>query len=277
MKSLRIGSKLLNIDTPSVMGILNLTPDSFYDGGRYTNEVDIMNRVSEIIADGASIIDIGAMSSRPNSERITQDEEAQRLFPYIELIRKEYPNIVISVDTMHGEIVNRVLDTGVDIINDISAGKFDPTIVERVVKYQVGYVVMHMKGTPNMMQDDPTYDDVTLDILKFFTAKKKQLRSQGLTSIIFDPGFGFGKTVTHNYEILKKLNVFNILEQPILVGLSRKSMIYKPLGITSQEAKNGTTAVHMLALQNGAKILRAHDVKEAVETINLWKLYSDVT
>ena len=269
MNSLNCNGRLLNLDVPKVMGILNVTPDSFYDGGKYKTIDSALQKVGEMINNGASIIDIGGMSSRPGAEIIDVEEESKRILPILGEIARTYPEIIISIDTVHGEIAQRAIDNGASIINDISGGAIDSTIWKVAKDNNVPYILMHMKGTPNMMQSNPSYEDVVLDILKYLRDKIFELRNQGLIDIVIDPGFGFGKTINQNYKILKRLSSFKILECPILVGLSRKSMVYEFLNINSLEALNGTTAMHMVALQNGTKILRVHDVKEAVECVKI--------
>ncbi len=254
------------------MGILNVTPDSFYDGGKNNSIEASFAKAEEMIRDGAAIIDIGGMSSRPGAKIISQEEEMGRVLPIIELIKAKYPDQVISIDTVHGAVAKSAIDAGASIINDISAGSIDPTIIEVAIEKRVPYILMHMQGKPVDMQECPSYENVVMDILTFLKHKVHNLRKAGLVDIIIDLGFGFGKTVEQNYELLKSLSIYRILDCPMLAGLSRKSMIYNALDITAEESLNGTTALHMVALQNGAKILRAHDVKEAMQVIKLYKL-----
>ncbi len=268
--TLNCGGRLLAIDHPIIMGILNLTPDSFYDGGRYNTKKNILNRVEQILSEGAEIIDIGAFSSRPGSEKVSSQEESQRLFPALQIIRKKYPDTIISVDTYRSEIAKKtVSDFGVQLINDISAGEMDENMFQTMASLKVPYIMMHMLGTPKNMQKNPHYDNLMQDISDYFAKKIEELRFLGLNDIILDPGFGFGKTIDQNYELLKRLHEFKIFEFPLLVGLSRKSMIYKYLDTTPQEALNGTSVLHTIALLNGAHILRVHDVRQAMETIKL--------
>lgn len=271
MNSLNCNGRLLNLDEPVVMGIVNLTPDSFYDGGKHSSIDSALKIVSKMIDDGASIIDLGGMSSRPGAEIIDVEEESQRVLPVLAEINKVFPNLIISIDTVHGIIAQSAIDNGASIINDISGGAIDRSIWEVSKNNNVPYILMHMQGSPNTMQSNPKYGDVGLDILKYLRDKVIKLRKLGINDIIIDPGFGFGKTVDQNYELLSKLSSFRILDCPILVGLSRKSMIHKLLNINPQEALNGTTAAHMIALQNGAKILRVHDVKEARECVLIYQ------
>ena len=269
MNVLKANDKLLDLTTPKVMGIVNVTPDSFHRGSRIESTDQGLSVISKMIEDGASIIDLGGQSSRPRAERISDTEELKRMLPMVALARKEFPKVIISIDTFYSTVAKALIEEGIDMINDISAGSIDPAIFEVVGHSEVAYVLMHMLGTPMVMQDNPTYENVVLDILNFLTEKINICEKHGIYDVIVDPGFGFGKTVDQNYEILKKLSVFKMLDKPILAGLSRKSMIYKTLGSDSKQALNGTTALHMVALANGAKILRVHDVKEAKETITL--------
>ncbi len=262
--------KLLDLNTPKIMGILNVTPDSFFDGGRYTDQEKIYNRIKKLFDEGADIVDIGAFSSRPGADLPDEETEWNRLLPALELVKNEFSDKCFSLDTFRSKIAYRaVADYGVGIINDISAGNLDPQMFATIKDLQVPYVIMHMQGTPATMQQNPQYDDVTLDVIKFFSEKLARLHELGVNDVIVDPGFGFGKTLEQNYELLANLDKFKILEHPLLVGVSRKSMIYKLLDSTPQEALNGTTAVHTIALLKGANILRVHDVKEAVETVKI--------
>jgi dihydropteroate synthase len=272
MNSINCNGKLIDLSVPIVMGILNVTPDSFYDGGKHNSIDDSLAKAEQMIADGAAIIDIGGMSSRPGAETISTEEEMSRVLPVIKLIIEKYPNQVISIDTVHGVVAKAAIDSGASMINDISASSIDSSIIQVAMDEKVPYVLMHMQGKPADMQDNPTYDNVVMDVLTFMKQQVHKLRKVGMVDIIIDPGFGFGKTVEQNYKLLKKMSVFRILDCPILAGLSRKSMIYKALQITPEESLNGTTALHMIALQNGAKILRVHDVKEACQAIKLFSL-----
>ena len=263
---------LLSLESPIVMGILNITPDSFYDGGRYQMEHEILSQAEKMLTQGARILDIGGMSSRPGAQMISPEEEIQRVLPAITCIRREFPEALLSIDTVWSAVAFAAVEEGVSIINDISAYRYDPKLPEVAVQHCIPYILMHMQGqAPKDMQDNPNYDNPVLEIIDFFIAKVAHLRRMGLKDIVLDPGFGFGKSIHHNYVILKGLHQFQLLELPILAGISRKSMIYKYLNTESGQALNGTTALHMVALQQGAKILRVHDVKEAVEVIKLWQ------
>lgn len=263
--------KLLNLDSPIVMGILNVTPDSFYDGGNYNLENEILARAKEIIDQGATLIDIGGYSSRPGAKHITLTEELERVIPAIRLILSKFPEALISVDTFRSQVARESIEAGACMINDISAGEMDSNMFETIRELQVPYCIMHMKGTPQNMQKNPSYKNVTEEVMYDLAKKVEQLHELGVNDIIIDPGFGFGKTIDHNYELLKNLSFFKNLNKAILIGVSRKSMIYKTLGITPQESLNGTTALHSFSLQNGGNILRVHDVKEALETITLFQ------
>lgn len=268
--TLNCKGQLLSLEKPIVMGILNVTPDSFYDGGQYTANSSILQQAEKMLTSGAKIIDIGGMSSRPGAKIIDTPEELKRVIPAIEQIIKAFPDTIISIDTIRSEVAKVAIEAGASIINDISAGKLDTNFYQTVADLDVPYILMHMLGKPENMQDKPVYEDITLTILDFFIKEVGKLRKLGVKDIILDPGFGFGKTIDHNYQLLQKMHTFQILDLPILAGISRKSMIYKLLGTTPQAALNGTTALNMVALQQGAKILRVHDVQEAVETINLY-------
>jgi dihydropteroate synthase len=262
--------QLIDLSTPRVMGILNVTPNSFYDGGKYKNENEMLSQVEKMINEGASFIDIGAYSSKPNAEFLSQEEEISRLIPAIDLILKQFPETILSIDTFRSEVAKASIESGAGIINDISAGHLDDKMLEIIGKYNVPYIMMHMRGTPQTMQTLTDYDDVVKEILFYFSERIAKARSFGINDLIIDPGFGFAKTLDQNYEIFKKMELFNILELPILVGISRKSMIYKTLNISIEEALNGTTILNTLALTKGAKILRVHDVKEAMECVTLF-------
>lgn len=269
--SIKCGDKIINFKKPLVMGILNITPDSFYDGGSYLDEITIVNRATQILSDGAEIIDIGAYSTRPGAKEISTQEEIQRMIPAIKSIRKEFPDAVLSIDTFRAEVAKRVVsDFGACMINDISGGTMDEEMFSTIGELQVPYIMMHIKGTPQNMQENPFYKHLMRDILGFFDSQIKKIKDFGVQDIIIDPGFGFGKTLDHNYEVLAKLQQFNVLGFPVLVGLSRKSMIYKLLGGNPASSLNGTTALNMISLEHGANILRVHDVKEAVECVNLY-------
>jgi dihydropteroate synthase len=263
--------KLLSLEEPIVMGILNLSPDSFYDGGRYPDVSAVLDRVAVMLSEGAAIIDLGGMSSRPGAAIIAPEEEMRRVLPAISQIKTSYPDCILSIDTVHANVARAAVNAGASIINDISAGSIDPAMYATAASLGVPYVLMHMKGRPATMQEDTTYEDPVLDVLDFMIAEVGKLVAAGVKDIILDPGFGFGKTIAQNYRLLRQLHVFSTLPYPVLAGLSRKSMIYKALDISPAEALNGTSVLHMAALMEGAKILRAHDVREAVETIRLWQ------
>jgi len=269
--SLNCRGKLLDLSRPAVMGILNVTPDSFFDGGKYTEAPALSHRISQMIEEGVDIIDVGAMSTRPGSSPVTKDLELQRLSEAIGIIRSNYPDIPISVDTCRAEVAGKaIVDFKADMVNDITAGGESDEMFDVIAELNVPYIILHMQGNPATMQKNPHYHDVVDDILFFLANKVASLRKKGVVDIVVDPGFGFGKTVEHNYQLLAHLNVFRSLELPILAGLSRKSMISGFLNIDSDNALNGTTALNMFALVQGSSILRVHDVKEAVETRNLF-------
>lgn len=263
---INVNGRLMDLSEPQVMGILNVTPDSFYAGSRSETEKDIIQRLHQIIDEGASIIDIGGYSSRPNAEHISAEEEMNRLRNGLEIIRKHSPNAVVSVDTFRADVAKMCVEEyGVAIINDISAGQMDEQMFPTIAKLGVPYIIMHMKGTPKDMQIAPQYEHLLKEIFYFFSEKVQKLRDLGVKDIILDPGFGFGKTLEHNYQLMNHLEEFKLFELPVLVGVSRKSMIYKLLETTPEEALNGTSILNTIALQKGAHILRVHDVKEAVE------------
>ncbi|HRX29806.1 MAG TPA: dihydropteroate synthase [Saprospiraceae bacterium] len=270
MKTLNCNGKLLVFDQAKLMGILNLTPDSFFDGGRIRSVENALSQVENMIHHGAEIIDIGAMSSRPGAAIITAKEEIERLKPYLNPIARQFPELVLSIDTIHSETATFSINEGADMINDISAGDFDPLMIDTVAKLKVPFAIMHMNGTPETMQKTVNEQSDVLNVLKYLIDKKRKCEEVGILDIIIDPGFGFGKSVNQNYSLLKQLTCFEILEKPILVGLSRKSMICKPLHLSPEDALNGTTALNMVALQNGADILRVHDVKEANQVRKLY-------
>ncbi|NCT08652.1 MAG: dihydropteroate synthase [Flavobacteriia bacterium] len=260
---------LIDVSSPKVMGILNITPDSFYDGGKYKNESDILFQTEKMLKEGASFIDVGAYSSRPGAADISEKEELKRILPVVNLLVKNFPEIILSVDTFRSEIAKETIQNGAAIINDISGGKMDENMFQTVAELQVPYILMHMLGTPQNMQQNPVYEDITTDIIRFFSEQIFKLHQLKVNDIIIDMGFGFGKTLQHNYEILSNLTLFKNLDAPILIGVSRKSMLYKPLDITANEALNATTVANTIALLNGANMLRVHDVKEAVEAIKI--------
>ena len=273
-------SRLLDLTRPVVMGILNVTPDSFFDGGRYTTIDDVLHQAEKMLQAGAVLLDIGGASSRPGATEITEDEELKRVLPAIEALAKHFPEALLSIDTWRGQVALSAVEAGVHLINDISAGRLDatmyPTLKAIHEDRQLGpvpYILMHMQGRPATMQQAPVYTDVVTEVLDFFIAEVGRLRALGVTDIILDPGFGFGKTVEQNYQLLRQLSTFSqVLGLPVLAGLSRKSMICKVLKVNPEHALNGTTALHIVALQQGAKILRVHDVREAVEVIRLWEM-----
>lgn len=272
MSSINCNGKLIDLSSPKVMGILNITPDSFFDGGKYKSDSAVISKVEKMINDGATFIDVGAYSSRPGAKHISEDEELERISPIIKLLIKEFPEILISVDTFRSSVADFCINNGACIVNDISAGNMDKQMFETVAKLQVPYIIMHMQGTPQNMQHNPAYKNVVEAVLFYFSKKIDELHTLGLNDIITDVGFGFGKTLDQNYELLKNLNLFKNLETPTLVGLSRKSMLFKPLEITQNEALNATTSANTFALLNGANILRVHDVKEAMEAIKIVEL-----
>lgn len=267
--------KILNFDSPIVMGILNVTPDSFSGDGHLANPKVLLNQANEMLKNGASILDIGGYSSRPGANHVSEKEELNRVIPIIQLIAKEHPNAILSIDTFRSQVAQKAIDHGAHIVNDISAGNLDDNMFTTIAKLNVPYIMMHMQGDPKTMQEKPTYNNVTTDIIKELAQKVNDLKKIGVRDIIIDPGFGFGKKIKQNYKLLKTLNLFEIFDSPLLIGVSRKSMIYKVINKTPQGAINGSTALHMLALNNGAKILRVHDVKEAFECIQLYKTYKN--
>ncbi len=274
MFTLNCRGKLLMIDKPLVMGIINVTPDSFFAGSRAQQNDAILLQAAKMISEGADIIDVGGQSTRPGSERITADEELSRVLPAIEIINKNFTETLISVDTYQSLVARECVNAGAVIINDISAGDFDTKMLSTVAALQVPYICMHMKHTPESMQNNPVYNDVISEVLDFFIKKTHECKIAGINDVIIDPGFGFAKTITHNFQLLKNLAVFKMLDKPILAGLSRKSTIYKTLGIPVVEALNGSTVLHTLALNNGANIIRTHDVKAAKEAIILYSRYA---
>jgi dihydropteroate synthase len=269
MYTLNCKGRLLILEKPVVMGILNITPDSFYRGSRTETNDAILQKTEQMLSEGATILDIGGQSTRPGSTRLSADEELQRVLPAIQLIKQHFPDSFISVDTYHAKMASEAVHAGADIVNDISAGEMDAAMIATVAALNVPFIAMHMQGTPDTMQQKPTYENVTQEVLDYFIKKTQQCKEAGIKDIIIDPGFGFGKTISHNFQLLRQLEVFQILKHPLLVGLSRKSTIYKTLGSTANDALNGTTVLNTIALQKGASILRVHDVKEAVEAITL--------
>lgn len=269
--TLNLEGKIVDLSSPLVMGIINITPDSFYKGSRYEGEKEIIEKAEKIFKEGGSIIDVGGYSSRPGANDISEEDETARIVPAIKSIKKEIPDVFISVDTFRSNVARKALESGACIVNDISGGE-DPAMFSLIAEYKAAYIVMHMKGTPQNMTTKAHYENILLELMDYFAERLLKLKEKGVKDIIIDPGFGFAKTIEHNYRLLNSLNYFEILNQPILAGLSRKSMIYKKLGITSEEALNGTTVLNTMALMKGASILRVHDVKEAVETVKLFKL-----
>ena len=267
--TLNCNGNLLDLSQPKVMGVLNLTPDSFFDGGMYKDEDQIIARVKKMILDGAAIIDVGAYSSKPNAASVSVEEEKKRLLPVIKLLIKQFSNLIISVDTFRAEIANLAFNEGAAIINDISAGVLDANMFKTIAELQVPYIMMHMRGNPQTMQSLTNYENLTQELIYYFSERMNKARDLGINDLVIDPGFGFAKTREQNFELLNKLELFSVLDCPVLVGVSRKSMVYKTLDITPQDALNGTTVLNTIALQKGAKIIRVHDVKDAVEAIKL--------
>lgn len=275
-KTYLTNGKQLSFEKAQVMAIINITPDSFYDGGKFSSVTDIIKDAEMKIHEGATIIDIGAASSRSNALAISVKDEIIRLREPLMKLRKEFPKIFISIDTYLADVAEFAIDLGADIINDISGSQMDKSMLDVVSKHQIAYVLMHMQGTPQNMQKNPSYDDVVKDISMFYTSKIEQCKNLGFDKLIIDVGFGFGKTVEHNYQLLKHLNEFTLFDYPLLAGLSRKSMINKVIHTSPVTALNGTTVLNTIALQNGAKILRVHDVKEAKQAVDLFEFYKSV-
>ena len=266
---INIKGNLLDLNKPKIMGILNVTPDSFFDGGLYNTEKKVDIQVMKMIEDGMDILDVGGYSSRPGAKEISIDEEIDRVIPVVKFIKKEYPELILSIDTFRSEVARNCLDLGIDIINDISAGCIDKNILDVVAEYNCPYIMMHMKGTPRTMQINPEYENLIKELLIYFAKRIYLAREKGIIDIIVDPGFGFGKTLDHNYTIMKKIENFKLLDLPILVGISRKSFITKQLDIDKKDSLNATTALNMYFLEKNINILRVHDVKEAKECIML--------
>jgi len=275
--TLNVKGRLVDLSQPAVMAILNLTPDSFYKNSRSGSVEDMLLKVQGFINEGAKYIDLGAYSSRPGATHISVQEEIDRMLPAVEALHKHFPDAILTIDTFRAEVARASILAGAHIINDIAAGELDENMFATVAELQVPYIMMHMKGTPQDMQQDPFYNDVTLEVVTYFIEKVNRLRALGVKDIILDPGFGFAKSIEHNYELLRNMEDLKIFSLPYLVGFSRKSMVYKPLGSNAAEALNGTTVLHTIALQKGASILRAHDVKAAVECINLVKMLNLAT
>ena len=267
--TLNCKGSLIDISSPKVMGILNITPDSFFDGGLYKDETSVLSQVEKMLVEGATFIDVGAYSSRPGANHVTEDEELKRILPMVELILKHFPETLLSIDTFRSKIAKRCIAIGAALINDISAGQLDNNMMATVGELGVPYIMMHMKGSPQNMQQHTQYDDLIREVNFYFSKRIAEARVHQIKDIIIDPGFGFSKTVEQNYELLNQLELLNIVELPLLIGMSRKSMIYKLLDITPEKARNGTTVLNTVALLKGAKILRVHDVKEAMECVKL--------
>jgi len=273
MYSINCKGKILSLSEPLVMGIINATPDSFYEGHLNLSTEAILSLAGKMIADGADILDIGGQSTKPGSDPISVQEELDRVLPVIDAVHKAYPDTIISVDTYNSEVARSGVTAGASIINDISGGNLDDAMLATVAALKVPYVCMHMQGTPSTMQKEPMYKDVVKEVLDYFIGKLDECSKAGIKDVIIDPGFGFGKTIEHNFKLLKNLSTFSITNRPLLAGLSRKSTIYRTLGITPAEALNGTTVLNTMALLNGASILRVHDVKEAKEAVTLYARY----
>jgi dihydropteroate synthase len=262
----------IGLNTPKVMGILNVTPDSFYDGGSHTNAAAVLRHAAQLLANGADFIDVGGYSSRPGATDVSEHDEMSRVLPAVEAIVKEFPDALISVDTFRSNVAKAAVENGAAIINDISAGNLDAKMLQTVSQLQVPYIMMHMRGNPQTMQTMTDYQDIVKELLLYFSEKIAEARSYGINDLIADPGFGFSKTLEQNYQVLQKLELFSMTDLPILVGVSRKGMVYKPLKTDADEALNGTTVLNTIALMKGANILRVHDVKQAVEAVRLFEL-----
>lgn len=263
--------KLIDLSEPKIMGILNTTPDSFFAGSR-TGTTDLaLKKIEKMLEEGADFIDIGGMSTRPGSAEISETEELERVLPVVESSIKEFPDILISIDTYRTKVAKETIEAGAAIINDISAGSMDENLLKTVAELQVPYILMHMQGTPQNMQQNPVYENITLEVNQFLSEKIKELKELGINDIILDPGFGFGKSVAHNYELFRNMDLLGFGEYPLLVGISRKSMITRFLNVSADEALNGTTVLNTIALQKGANILRVHDVREAKEAVRIWE------
>lgn len=265
--------KLIDLREPKIMGILNMTFDSFFEGSRLNNVDEALKKAELLLIQGADFLDLGGMSTRPGSSEITLDEELKRVVPTVEAIMKEFPEVIISVDTYRSEVAKHSVEAGASIINDISAGVLDDKLFETVAELNVPYILMHMQGNPKNMQQNPHYENVTLEVNEFLSEKIQALKSLGVNDIILDPGFGFGKSLQHNYELMDKMDLIGFGEYPILVGISRKSMITQLLNISAKEALNGTSVLNLISLQKGANILRVHDVKEAKEVVQIWEQF----
>lgn len=274
---LKLRDKILELQKPVVMGILNVAPDSFFDGGKYNSKKEAINQTEKMLREGAAIIDIGAVSTRPGAKEVSQEEEWQRLMPVLETMVKHFPEAIFSIDTSRSQIAEMAIQEGAQMVNDISGGTFDNHMPKTIANLKTPFVMMHIQGTPQNMQVHPHYDNVIEDVKNFFAIQLKKFKEIGVTeNIILDPGFGFGKTMEHNYQLLKNLNAFSDLGFPIMVGLSRKSMINKVLKTKPEEALNGTTVLNVISLMNGANILRVHDVKEAIQAIELVQFFKKI-
>jgi dihydropteroate synthase len=277
MLTMNCNGKILNLNSSVVMGIINITTDSFFEGNLNKKESELLLMAESMIKDGASILDIGGQSTKPGSNRIDADEELNRVIPVIKSIRKNFPEIIISIDTYYSKVATKAVESGADMVNDISAGNLDEEMIPTVGKLKVPYICMHMQGTPETMQLNPSYNNITLELIQFFIQKIEACKLAGINDIIIDPGFGFGKTLEHNFTLLREMKSLQILDCPVLAGISRKGMIYKTLSNTPENALNGTTVANTLALINGARILRVHDVKEAKEAITIFNAFNHTT
>jgi len=262
--------ELVDLSSPKVMGILNITPDSFFDGGKYKSDADFLNQTEKMLSEGATFIDVGAYSSRPNAVFVSEEDEIKRLTPILDVVLKRFPGVVLSIDTFRAAVAKAAIDSGAAIINDISAGLLDDKMLEVIAAANVPYIMMHMRGTPQTMTTLTEYDDIVKEMIQYFSERIAAARSLGINDIIIDPGFGFAKTTNQNYEVMQKLELFQMLDLPLLSAISRKSMIYKVLDTNAEEALNGTTFLNTISLMKGAKILRVHDVREAMECITLF-------
>ena len=269
MRTINCKGNLIDLSTPKVMGIINLTPDSFYDGGKLTSEKEILLKAEQMLKEGATFLDLGAYSSRPGAQFVSEKEEIDRVLPVIKILLNEFPETLLSIDTFRSNVADESISAGASLINDISAGKLDDHMFKIIAQHQVPYVMMHMRGTPELMMKNTDYTDLTKEVLYYFSERIAKARSFGINDLIADPGFGFSKTLDQNYELFNDLELFRNLNVPLLLGISRKSMIQKKIKTTAANSLNGTTALHAVAIQKGASILRVHDVKEAFETINL--------
>ena len=269
MKTINCKGNLIDLSTPKVMGVINLTPDSFYDGGKLTSEKEILLQANKMLQEGATFLDLGAYSSRPGAQFVSEKEEIHRLLPVIKILLNEFPETLLSIDTFRSNVANESIYAGASLINDISAGTLDDHMFKIIAQHQVPYVMMHMRGTPETMMQNSDYTDLTKEVIYYFSERIAKARSFGINDLIVDPGFGFSKTLDQNYDLFNDLELFRYLNAPLLIGISRKSMIQKKIKTTAADSLNGTTALHAIAIQKGASILRVHDVKEAFETINL--------